>query len=238
MSLIHSPNIITSGLVLALDAANVRSYPGTGTSWFDLSGNGRTGTLNNSPTFSTSDGGNFSFDYTDDFITTVGMGNFAYTGGITVSVWNYNGGGAGSYRGVVNNGTVADRIGGFDLRYGRENFNGGTNNGTSLYFNVTNSASVTTGITINAPVAEWHCYTVTYDNTTSRGYRDGTLFTSTAHTAGGQLKTMADSTMIARSPGTSEFLDGKLAIVKIYNRALTAAEIAQNYNATKRRFGL
>jgi hypothetical protein len=51
MSLIHSPRIVTDGLVLCLDAGNPKSYTGSGTTWTDLSGNGNNGTLTNSPTY-------------------------------------------------------------------------------------------------------------------------------------------------------------------------------------------
>jgi hypothetical protein len=57
MGLGHSPRIVTDGLVLCLDAANARSYPGTGTTWTDRSGNGNDGTLINGPTFSDENGG-------------------------------------------------------------------------------------------------------------------------------------------------------------------------------------
>jgi hypothetical protein len=232
------PNTVTDGLVLALDAANSRSYPGTGTTWSDLSGNGNNGTLLNGVGYSGDNLGSLVFDYANDYVTTTGMGNFSYTNGITVSVWHYNGGGTGSYRGVVNNGTVVDRFGGFDLRYGRENYFGGVNNGTRLSWRISNSGGTATFRTIYANVNEWHQYVGTYDNTTVRVYKDGQLFDSITHSGGGQLKTTSDSTTIGRSPGTSEYLDGRLSQVSIYNRALTPDEILQNYNATKSRFNL
>ena len=236
MALHHNPRVVTSGLILALDAADTNSYPGSGTAWYDLSGNGYHGTLQNAPSFNTSVKGDFTFDYTDDYVTTTGMANYSYAGGITVSVWHYNGGGTGYYRGVATNGTDADRVGGFDLRYGREDFFGGDNNGTSLNWAIYNSSGVGTGIVIHSNVNEWHNYVGTYDNVTLRGYKDGGIFVSQAHSSGGQLKTMSNSTTIARSPGTFEYLDGRLALVFIYNRALSPAEILQNFNATKGRF--
>ena len=209
-----------------------------GTTWNDLSGNEYNGTLVNGPAYNNGNGGHFNFDYTDDYVTTTGMANYSYTNGITVSVWYYNGGGTGSYRGVVTNGTVADRFGGFDLRLGREDYFGGANNGTRLNWRITNSGGTATSRTIYANINEWHNYVGTYNNSTVAVYKDGTLFDSTTLSGGGQLKTMSDSTTIARSPGTSEYLDGKLAIVKIYNRALSATEITQNFNATRNRFGI
>ena len=166
------------------------------------------------------------------------MSNFSYVNGITISIWHYNGGSTVFYRGVVNNGTSGDRLGGFDLRYGREDYFGGSNNGTSLYFRITNASGTGTLESIYANVNEWHNYVGTYDNTTIRVYKDGQIFDSIAHSAGGQLKTTSASTTIGLSPGTSEYLDGRLSQVSIYNRALAESEIQQNFNALKVRFGL
>ncbi len=62
------PDLITNGLVLALDAADKNSYLGSGTSWYDLSGNGNTGALTNSPTFNSSNGGSIAFDGTNQCV--------------------------------------------------------------------------------------------------------------------------------------------------------------------------
>lgn len=236
MSVYGGPNLITKNLILTYDAGSYRSYVGSGTSWLDLTANAYDGTLTNGPTFSSNNNGYFSFDYTNDYVTTVGMGSYTYSDGITVGVWHYNGGGTGAYRGVVTNGTTDDRIGGFDLRYGRENYSGGANNGTTLNWAVTNTTGTTTSVQINANVNEWHYYVGTYDNTTVKSYKDGSLFTSATHSAGGILKTKTASTTIALSPGTSEYLDGRLAYVQIYNRALSDTEILNNYNVMKKRF--
>ena len=238
MGFSRGPKIVTDGLVLCLDAANKKSYSGSGTTWTDLSGQGNNGTLQNGPTFDSGNKGSLIFDYTNDYVSTNGMSNFTYTSGITVLVWHYNGGGTGYYRGVVTNGVVGERQGGFDLRYGREDYFGGSNNGTNLRWRITNSNDIVTSIAVYANVNEWHCYVCTYDNQLLKVYKDGQLFDSTTHSAGGQLKTMNGSTTIGLSPGTSEYLDGKLAVTTIYNRALTATEVLQNYNATKTRFGL
>ena len=68
MGLAHSPRIVTDELVLALDAGNTKSYPGSGTTWTDLSGNGNDGTLLNSPTFNSANGGYLDFDGTNDYV--------------------------------------------------------------------------------------------------------------------------------------------------------------------------
>ncbi len=235
-NIVSSNNVVTSGLLLYLNATDGNSYSGTGTAWTDLSGNAYNGTLINSPTFSNSYVSNFAFNYSNNYVTTTGMESYSYTSGITICVWHKNGGGTAAYRGIVTNGVSDDRIGGFEFRYGRESYTGGTNNGTSLYFNITNSSSTTTGIITNAPVSQWHFYSGTYDNTTLKTYLDGALFTSSAHSSGGQLKTKTGSTIIGVSPGTAEYLDGNLSIVMIYNRPLTSTEIIQNYQATREKF--
>ena len=68
MSLNHSPKIVTNGLVLCLDAADKKSYPGTGTTWFDRSGNGNNGILVNSPTFNSGNGGSIVFVGHNDYV--------------------------------------------------------------------------------------------------------------------------------------------------------------------------
>jgi hypothetical protein len=230
--------IVTSGLILYLDAGNLNSYPGSGTTWTDLSGSGNNGTLVGGVGYNSDNLGSLVFDYIDDHVTTTGMANFSYTNGITVSVWHYNGGGTAAYRGVVTNGTTVDRQGGFDLRYGRENYFGGTSNGTRLGWAIINSGGTQTSRDIYANVNEWHQYVGTYDNSTVRVYKDGQLFDSISHSGGGQLKTMSASTTIGRSPGTPEFLDGRLSQVLIYNRALSTQEIQQNFNVVRGRYGI
>ena len=69
MSTKYSPKIVTDGLVLCLDAANSKSYPGSGTSWNDLSRNNNTGTLTNGPTYTSSFGGSSVFDGTNDYVS-------------------------------------------------------------------------------------------------------------------------------------------------------------------------
>ena len=82
-----SPRIVTSGLVLALDAADRNSYPRTGTTWTDLSGNGYNGTLTNSPTFSNSNGGSIIFDGTNDYTSTSLDLSLNNTNSVSISMW-------------------------------------------------------------------------------------------------------------------------------------------------------
>ena len=69
MAFSFSPRIVTDGLVLYLDAANQRSYPGSGTTWSDISRGGNNGTLVNGPTFDPGNGGSIVFDGVDDYVS-------------------------------------------------------------------------------------------------------------------------------------------------------------------------
>lgn len=87
MALNHSPKIVTNGLVLYLDAANQKSYPGSGTTWTDLSGNGNTGTLTNGPTFSANNNGGIVFDGANDYVSISNSSSLNITGrNITIEV--------------------------------------------------------------------------------------------------------------------------------------------------------
>jgi hypothetical protein len=232
----YSLGIVTRDLLMHLDAGSLISYPGSGRKWYDISGNGHDATLVNGVRQSTSNGGYMSFDYTSGHAITASMQGYSYTHGITVAIWHYNGGGTGPYRGVATNGTITDRQGGFDLRYGRENYFGGSDNGTSLNWRIANAEGTASSRRIYANKNEWHYYAGTYDNHEVIVYKDGQLFDRVAHSGGGQLKSTTDGTMIGLSPGTIEYLDGRLAQISIYSRPLTQEEIEHNFNAVRSRF--
>lgn len=222
MALIHSPRLVTNGLALALDAANVRSYPGSGTSWFDLSGNGRTGTLTNGPTFNSDNLGNIDFDGVNDSV------NFTYDlrQTFTYECWALHD--AVSGFAFLGQGTTSTRSGlhiwfmsGSSLRFG-------------MFSNDTDVSSITTSTGI------WYNYCFTYNHTTflKQIYRDGVQLTGTPI----QTQTSYIGTGTARIGATyssgGAYANGKIASAKIYTRVLSAAEITQNYNATKGRYGL
>lgn len=106
MGLTHSPKIVTNGLVLALDAANNKSYPGSGVTWYDLSGNGNNGTLTNGPTFNVGNLGSIVFDGTNDYVSfnnsgtstsfDFGTGDMTFTFWMLPSAW-----GDGASRGII-----------------------------------------------------------------------------------------------------------------------------------------
>jgi hypothetical protein len=106
MAFFHSPRIVTDGLVLALDAANSLSYPGSGTTWTDLSGKGNNGTLVNGPTFDQANGGSIVFDGTDDYVN-LPDGLLSGTGDFTIIQWvQCDGAGIGTTFGNFGAGTL------------------------------------------------------------------------------------------------------------------------------------
>lgn len=221
------PDLVQNGLVLALDAANKVSYPGTGTGWYNLIGTIQSGSLKNSPTFSNTNGGCIVFDGTDDYVLLGNASAFLPTSAITINCW--------AKTNVVQ---VYKKI--------FVTVTAGTQSVTGVYFSLGPTTSIYLGIITNNGTQYVGTYTDpstsafsnfcgTYDGANIRLYLNGTLLATQAHTG------TIVNTGIGRISGYdngSEIWDGKIASFSIYNRALSATEVLQNYNATKTRFGL
>ena len=218
MGFYRGPNLVTNGLVLSLDAGNTKSYPGSGTTWFDKSGYGNNGTLVNGPTFSSTNGGSIIFDGTDDYV------NLA-TSTINLSVWSvnvtlyyyYN---SKTYEFFLGN-TVADSSGKILLSF-------------SSYISFRNS----TYYNFNVPSSE---ISNKYSNLqfTSNGTNILLYVNGVYRSAVTPTSTLLPVTTIGNAwsdlSWTSKF---NLGEIKIYNKTLSASEVLQNYNATKSRFNL
>ena len=246
MTLSHGASIVTDNLILMLDAANPRSYPGSGTAWNDLSGNGNTGTLVGTPTYLYYSGGLLSFSGAAQYVTTplVQTSVTAYT----ISVW-FNTtsttqsmtmvGDRGSGAGV----SVVVGIGGA-LGYGGSSGN--------LFVCVNSNGYI---VPIYTPAAyndaKWHNVvgvfdqpsgTITYSSL--KLYVDGQLATTTNGTSLGSSTsspiTGLGGTIIGNSPATfsTTYYTGLMSAVLIYNAALTAAQVAQNFEAYRGRYGV
>ena len=226
----YTPRIVTDGLVLCLDAANSKSYPGTGTAWTDLSRNGRNGTLTNGPTFNSANGGSIVFDGTNDRVE-IGSSAFTFNGG-TAEIWtkltsnNRNQGFLGIQFGTPGNTYI--------------NFWMSTNN--LMRWEVIGNSSLTY-LAINSTTAfttgTWYHVVGTFDGITNRIYINGNPETSS--TTGGSNVPTNFTTVVALgdySSSGSYPLAGNIALANVYTRALTQSEILQNFNATKGRFGL
>jgi len=226
MSFSHSPRIVTDGLVLCLDAANPQSYPGSGTVWADLSGNGNNGTLINGPTFNSGNSGSIVFDGTDDYVESLNTLGLSGTNPRTYGVW-------------VKIRTYLDNSG--IIRTGTQ---GVSNSDMSLETTTTPGTFTFNGwvsdfdFSVSSDFYGWHYLVIAYNGTQGLGYADGILknsntFTSTAPNSKLQLGSDRASGAVQGNN-----LDGSIASTQIYNRALSASEVLQNYESTKARFGL
>jgi hypothetical protein len=220
--------IITDGLQLYLDAGNASSYPSSGTTWTDLSGNGRHGTLTPStggPGFDSANGGFITFDGSNDYVLCTGSISATGTSLATFIVW-MNRGGADQYDGLLFSRGVSPASG---MHY---------QNAANLAYtwnNASNTYNWGSGLTI--PQAWCMCViTVTSTVATAYIYQAGNSITSATNTVSHGDATL-DSVRVGYDIAT-RYYQGKIAQALIYNRALSQAELTTNYNVDKARYGL
>ena len=242
MALVHSPQIAMNGLVLCLDAGNTKSYPGSGTSWTDLSGNNAVGTLTNGPTYSSSNGGFLSFDGTNDFVS-VPSGIPQRTSQFTNEIWVY----PTSLTGGANGYSTLIRMDGSRVGGGSGDFYFVLGNGGQVHCEIRNVAdngydSYTTSTGI-IQVNNWYHIVQVIDrpNGNLKFFVNGVSRLDTSTSTFGIVT--SSSIQIAQqgtnvSDAYARRLTGRVSNVKLYNRVLTAAEIQQNYNALRGRFGI
>jgi hypothetical protein len=225
MASIGGPNIVENGLVLSLDAGNVKSYPGSGTTWLDKSGNSNNGTLTNGPTFNSTNGGSIVFDGVDDYVAVDTTPNL--TNPLTICAF-------------VNTSVVTGSV---QVIYGpsanvNDNWLSISNNKASILAtqapDVNNFAiSGNTNIEAN----KWYHITGIVNNNVTSIYVNGVFEIASSAQAFTVAGWNSTARIGQRATGQYTF-NGRIASICGYNRALTAQEILQNYNATKTRFGL
>lgn len=224
MSYTNGPKIVSDRLVLCLDAGNRKSYPSSGTSWSDLSGNGNNGTLTNGPTFTGSFGGNIIFDGANDTadISTIDLRtSFTYECWVNMSVLNgFSFLGQGSTS--ANNGLHIWNTSDTSLRFG-------------MYANDTDVNSLTSSTNT------WYHYVFTYNHSspyTKNIYRNGVKQITTEIQGQSQYTGTGTLRIGATFGSGGSYANGRFAMARIYNRILADTEILQNYNSNKSRFGL
>ena len=222
MGITYNPKVVTDGLVLCVDAASKRSYPGTGTTWTDLSSGENSITLNNGPSFSDDNGGVIEFDGTDD------NGEVPHSIGIsgndtrTFCLWFYPISVGNNY-GVLETGTPSR-----DKHFAIEGYTS-----TSMTFNgwYHDFNFVSNGYN------KWQYLCLLHDgsqvrlyiDTELRGSRDGTINTAETYS----YTTRGLSLAMGRGGQESNI---RVSSLDVYNKALSDDEIRQNYNATRGRF--
>ena len=221
MGLAHSPRIVTDGLVLCLDAGNTKSYPGSGTTWTDISRNGNTGTLTNGPTFSSANKGAIVFDGTNDCVVVNNNASILSSTAYTKIAWFYPTS-FSTGNNIISGGNNGQHA--FWL--------GGTTNLRAGHNGVWDTVVSSTTLSLNT----WYCGAVTFNTTTGwvlylNAAVVDTDVSTTTFTGNGEILIAAYST------GFNVFT-GTIANSLVYNRVLTATEVAQNFNATRGRFGI
>jgi hypothetical protein len=216
-----SPSIITSGLVLNLDAGNAASYPGTGTTWTDLSGNGNNATLYNGAAYSSANGGVMVFDGINDYAkTSAGIFNnssFSYNGwfkfsSLTGGIYEYQDNNNG-FRLVANsNGTMLFRLFFTNGSYSTEITSAQLTTGVYKYISLNFELGVGAKIYINNTLI--HTFNTTY----TPQYGLSQFFSI----GGGAWA------------GFGNYNSNN---IQVYNRSLTSTEVTQNFNAFKSRYG-
>ena len=258
MAFSHSPKVVTDGLVLCLDAASKNSYPGSGTTWTDLSGNGNDGTLTNGPTFSSDKGGTIVFDGTDDYVDT----GLYLSSTCSISCWYKR--------------EETDITNGNEGRVMNVNCwnNTGSNNFfymiiTDPYYNPSPGGSVEvwaygytagsrddwypSGQTYPSLLNVWRNIVLTFDSSSGYAYMDGEYMGSDtlpftgwkAGDPGYSASGNGQSTLLfggRRGYGStgapSSFLNGQIANCMVFNHTLTAAQVKQNFNTQRSKFGV
>ena len=228
MSVKSNIGVVTDGLVFYVDAGNGNSYPGSGGTWSDLI-EGNDGTLANGPTFDSGNGGSIVFDGSNDktdFSTNVfnGLSNT----GITMGAWVYFNSATGVefISGTWTNTIANDQVGLLLVN-------------STVGFAVADGSTAESSYKTNSlPTGTW-VYVVGTWNTdrTYNMYVNG-LFDTTGTQVGNGYNSSSTGTFRigAQVTGRPRYFDGKISQVKVYNRALSAAEVLQNYNALKNRF--
>jgi hypothetical protein len=235
---------VTSGLVLYLDAANARSYPKSGTTWFDRSGNGNNGTLVNGVGYNGSNYGSLSFDGVDDYATIPLSSNFEFgTGQFAVEAWvNCSSLPATKYSRIIGIGEGAN--GASPLQRTGWSF---VIAGTSLSwyrYDGTTQTSISPVIP-SLSTGQWFHFVATRDaSNTITLSSNGTIISTTPSATTSYNSLNTEPLSIGRwydgvSPPGYKYLTGNIPVLRIYKgKSLSASEIKQNYDVFKGRYGL
>lgn len=221
-------NIVTNGLILHVDLSNSNSYSGTGNTVYDISGFGNTFSLINGPTFSRSNGGNMSFDGNNDYLEASSFSGVGKTY-FTLNLWFYKPTSwANAYRKLAIIGSSH-----FTSLYMSEG------PGPIFYFGIGLSGSGQIGpeAATMPSLNQWHMATGTWDGSNVKLYIDGVLVGSVAG-SGTYPSTFDTSTFKIGYGYGSEYFTGYISKVQLYDRALSATEIMQNFNALRERYNI
>ncbi len=218
MSYGTGPKIITDGLLLHLDAANPRSYAGTGNLWIDLSNNSNDATLQNTPSYDPSNKGSIAFDGVNEYVTTpLYLNQNSYTKCAWFKVNN-----TGYSNNIISGGSFSQHA----LWLGGTSKLSAGHNGN--WYTVQSTTNISTGT--------WYFGAVTFSTTTGwKLYLNGVLESTSANTTTFSTNTQ---TIQIGSWDAGNFIIGNVATALVYNKVLNGTEIKKNYNASKGRYNI
>jgi hypothetical protein len=236
----NGPKIVTDGLVLCLDAAISKSYPGSGTTLYDLSGYGTNATLSNGASFNSSEKGYITFDGTNDYLSTSpGEVFYEYGTEITACAW------------FKRNGTITFGSGGGQSTQNVDNgaynvwlFHGGNNNTMIFYVRGNNNGSYY-WISRSSSVLNdntWYFICGTCSSSLIKLYTNGVQDGASGNGVNSGIIVNNSNSVVqyGKDPrySTNRYFNGSVGQTLLYNRELSADEIRQNFNATRGRFGV
>ena len=219
--------LVTDGLILHLDAARKPSYPGSGDVCYDLTPNQYTGSLVNGTTFEKNrNSGTFSFDGSNDYI------EIGYEGDLSTNSYTFSF--AAKHRGFRNNRrTMMGLSSGSQYAFFTYNMQIWESDTQFLSFYGNGSSYTTYTFNLDQPFYEWNYFTSVQTPTSMHTYVNGVLKSSITSVT---LRNDFDRIWIGQRGG--QYWTGWIPEFRMYNRALSAEEVLQNYNALKGRFGL
>ena len=224
----YTNTIVQQGLVLNLDAANPYSYAGAGTTWFDTSGNANNGTLTNGPTYNTTNSGVINFNGTNNYVTSANSSSLQITSALTLEIWFYNTANADGLGMIVKGPLSSD--------YDYMLYLSGNSTYVSFYKKDSLGTPYYGGVTLSL-LNRWLHIVATH---TSGGlytmYVNGVAVDSAAF-ASSSIRSSSNPLYIGAGWNPAYF-SGNIGETRIYNIALSAAQVLQNYNASKSKFGL
>ena len=261
MGLAHSPRIVTDGLVLALDAGNTKSYPGTGTTWTDISRNSNDGSLVNmdGANLDSANGGSLTFDGSDEVVILGDILDDVTCGPdkkFSISVW-------AKYNSLVGNATLIAKNGDGSFSENQRQYSFLVRNPSNAFgsqqleffaFFALDTSSYAGYRTVGATIetGKWYNFVISYDGSIDNAGRyslfiDGVSYPITTSFTAGSLGDIQNGNarlsigaQVGENVSNSPIgvIDGNIAQVSVYNKALTASEVKQNFNALRGRFGI
>lgn len=222
MSVTYNASVVTSGLVLCLDAANPRSYPGSGASWYDATSRNSPATLINSPVYTSGLAGYFFFGAINNYVNL--STDLGYTSQVSAFSWIK---------------AVGTPKSGYHIVCGP----------TSLEISIPTSGEIRSGIdTSNGRFVSnhgsglvdgnWHYLGFTFDGTTKNSYIDGVMVGTMSVTGALVYNVTSRAMGVFGSGDTTYGMNGNISYYHVYSNSLTADQVTQNFNALRGRYGI